>query len=1478
MPPRRRRWYEHLLGGLFGTALLVGLALVAVLQLPAFRSWLLQLLLDRVNSELNGHLSVASVQLDGLSAIELHQVLLLDPAGDTLAYVPRLSVAYEVFALARRRIVVPTVSLDHALFRFVRGADSLWNFERLARRRTSTSEPPDISIWLRGVRLHSATIVVVDSLRSAPTDFLHRGQWLFRNVELTASAALFPRQRRFFASLRSLHFQEPESGLSVQELRGHFAVTPHEVRAEEFRLRLPGAGVRATLRATLSDTLGRSRDNPIRLIKELAGTVTVDSLVPQRLTRWVPQLPAIAETLTATVSVSGTAQQLQLNPLRLSLGKAHLHARLTLHEPFREDQRRISGNVESSALPIALLAQLLPDFPEQARPLGFVQIRSSAFILSPRTATVQAQLLTAQGRVRLSTRVQWDKPSQPRYSLQLASDGFAVGVFLPVRRPILVAGRLELEGSGETLEESSLRVRGTVSGGHIGTLSLQESRLVARLDKGFLQLDTLALRLLHSDTAVATASGWLQLLPATMPSYRLHLSLSQFPLATVVGDTALPQLVSLTAQVAGRGLHPDSLEAFVQASIGQLEYPDWTLLPFQLSVQLTRPSLSARFFQLSGEPFRVQLTGQWRPTTLPSLAQGLGVAISRWLAQKTRFLPTPVALPVPLPLSDTADVRFRIELRDLEWLRYWTQPLTLRGSLLLDGRLTVAADTAVLQLDQLFGRFLSAAWDTVQLHGERLQLRALAAHFRIADMVPELTSLRGILWLDLLRWSASTLDSLQLRWDFAADSGTAELRLSFPELFSLHWRGEERETREHILLTTTHLEALHFGSGFRWNSSLPFRIRLSSSGITLDTAVLQRQDKETLRFYGHLTTDSLQLHAELLHARLEDLLVLLPLELQRPELLSLRGQLDTLHLVAFGPMKTPSAELQLRISRLRYDTIPIGTAQLSAQLSDGVLRGTALVEEGTRWLRLQVLSLPSRRELFARIPARLVLQAHNISASVLAPFVPELRNLSGSVSMDIAVEGTMPLDLQLNGTIRSEAFAFQVAQTAVPYRASFLLRFRQQQLRVEHFTLHNLPEDLPNGTATLTGTIGLRELRPWTFDLEFRSPQLLVLSYASARANPSFYGTLIIGTGPSALHLHGTWEQPRLTGELFIRTARLLFPAPASAVAAPPSLLAEYHWISSSPLALPTPEASSPAAPTLRAEPGFAARLVYDVRVYLVGPFSITMDLAPTQQLIAELAAENPSVPLAYVTGPEGIPQLLGRLRLGPGSVYRFYRNFTATGTISFTTGEIDNPELDIEVRYQGSRIFNNQRQNYEIRFTIRGTRRNLSIGNWSYTIAGTAGTGDENKLFNDVVWLLLLGRTQEELESSVSASSEIGREVPLANLSTLASKAATELFRGIGIVQDVQIDPTTGTFDIEQMRARITGQLGGITVRWGGTVGNPLQQAEFTVEMPLSELLRGEPEFLRQVLLQLSTTTGSTTVALPSTQRLWEVRISVRF
>lgn len=299
-----------------------------------------------------------------------------------------------------------------------------------------------------------------------------------------------------------------------------------------------------------------------------------------------------------------------------------------------------------------------------------------------------------------------------------------------------------------------------------------------------------------------------------------------------------------------------------------------------------------------------------------------------------------------------------------------------------------------------------------------------------------------------------------------------------------------------------------------------------------------------------------------------------------------------------------------------------------------------------------------------------------------------------------------------------------------------------------------------------------------------------------------------------------------------------------------------------------------------RSRLSFANKIDYALNVNLRGNFSVTMDWGPFEQLVANLAQETPEQPLRYIKTPDRPDEhrLFGDLILREGSTYKFYRVFTASGKLSFNTGAMSNPRLNLNALLRGQRTIPERSgtSEYLVNLGISGTKQAPTL-KMNYFLDNVPGVGDSNKIQNDAIMLLLFGRTQDEF----AIGSGLGG-VTQNTSSSLASRLLTDLLQGTGIVRSADISFGGGRtglpLDLSQARVQFTGEISNLGVLWqvANDFGTNTPNTSFSIDIPFRTFL--DQELFRNIVLQItrSSVMSNSSVFLRQ-QREWEVKLGSR-
>lgn len=299
-----------------------------------------------------------------------------------------------------------------------------------------------------------------------------------------------------------------------------------------------------------------------------------------------------------------------------------------------------------------------------------------------------------------------------------------------------------------------------------------------------------------------------------------------------------------------------------------------------------------------------------------------------------------------------------------------------------------------------------------------------------------------------------------------------------------------------------------------------------------------------------------------------------------------------------------------------------------------------------------------------------------------------------------------------------------------------------------------------------------------------------------------------------------------------------------------------------------------------RSRLGFAHKIDYALNVNLRGNFSVTMDWGPFEQLVANLAQENPEQPLRYIKTPDRPDEhrLFGDLILRDGSTYKYYRIFTASGKLAFNTGTMSNPRLNLNAMLRGQRSIPDRSgtSEYFVNLGITGTKK-APVVKMGYLLDNVPGVGDSTKIQNDAIMLLLFGRTQDELSFGNTLGS-----VTQNTSSSLASRLLTDLLQGTGVVRSADISFGGGRsglpLDLSQARVQVTGEISNLGVLWqlANDFGSNNSNTSFSIDIPFRSFL--DQELFRNIVLQItrSAAVSNSSVFLRQ-QREWEVKIGSR-
>jgi autotransporter translocation and assembly factor TamB len=421
------------------------------------------------------------------------------------------------------------------------------------------------------------------------------------------------------------------------------------------------------------------------------------------------------------------------------------------------------------------------------------------------------------------------------------------------------------------------------------------------------------------------------------------------------------------------------------------------------------------------------------------------------------------------------------------------------------------------------------------------------------------------------------------------------------------------------------------------------------------------------------------------------------------------GQL-TLKLEAQGPLDQLQANLDLRLQNLEAaaaQKLEPAKVDLAIRLQNNELNLLGKIEQPKiqpvqidARMPLNVSKVIADRKLDEATPINARIQMPRSSVNFVREFVPALRQLDGSVAVNVNVGGTLAQPA-LSGAAEMNINVARFENATLPALTDFKaqLNFRENTLRFDRFG-----GDLAGGPFTVAGQITLPKLTEPNFDLRLKANSVLVARNDNLTARVD-----------ADLKIEGPLQSATVSGQVLTTNSRF------------------FKNIDIIPIALPgrpppNPEPPS-AAPTLSFPDPPLRDWKFDITIKSKEPFLIRGNLA-TGGAIVDMK----------VSGTGLHPGLQGQVRLENFEATLPFSTLTINlGFLYFDPDDPLNPRLEL----QGTSLI----RDYTIHVYIYGT-----------ATAPQAVFSSEPPLpQEEIISLLATGTTREELASGNVLASRAG-------------------------------------------------------------------------------------------------------------------------
>lgn len=1457
---------------------ILSITLTIVFNTESFRRSFIAEITKLINNELIGKVEIEDLYFINLNKIKVKGFRLL-AAGDTVASANEVIVDIYYEPLLSSKIKLNELTLNSPNIKLLRSRiDSNWNINKIAKP-AAASEPSKSSliIDINKIRLRNAQFTMIDSLANDyPVGMFNPTRMRFRDINLEMRAIARIGENKFFAKINKLVLRDETSGIIVNDLSMVAELSPGTIEAKNAKISTSEGNVEFNAKMSNFNIFGKSHEMAIENVWFNADFIAKDFNMSM-IYHFAPLPIKMVGEKDVKAGFEGTLNNMKINWLEVAWNDTEITGEGYISDILK-GKPKYKMKLDGSEASWLDLVGLMPEMK-----LGMAV---------PNFKTASFKKLFVDGSID-SVFTDFDFNSAIGDAKGVAGVGFGGGRLCysgdlstekinlsPIVRNTDMQSSfnstMKFVGSGYNLNNLKVDLNLHTYDSKISKYNVKSGDLSIKLRA----LDTLVIdtckfvinrhnkveetEVFNEDFSTLKVVGGIGLKNLKNPAYDVLIETQALDIEYITNNKLMPQHLSAKFDISGQGINLDSMQLDLKSSFQEVLFGDKAMMPFDFMAKIEGDNLS-RSINVKSDFINLSMLGKYSVNKLIESMTNQGLYLADFINQKISLVKPQISekpyvsnIKIPKnPHFPEVDCDFNLEINDFSPVSNLIENFNLLFSGRIEGKLSSNANESFFVLDTVDIDNIQYKLGQMRLKSEAISMSGVM-NIQLQDSLPQFSYVK----MNMLSKGNFNINDMQLNkpggtLNFDGNQLDFNVASGFNNIFDVATNGKMILTKENIDINIDSSRFV-YNKKIAWEISTPILASIGKQGIIIKQFRIGRMGSERISLEGVFDDRTARgIKLNLYDFKLNDIAMFVPAA-NAKQLLNLSGNLDSLTISIDGNLSMPLIYGDMNISDLAWAGNKVGNFSAifkheNANISSYAQLYNPKISNKDKMLDISVNSFPMylgtdsvKSRIRSDIPMDIMVKGKEFPVKLISPFVPNVSELNGAADLNLVISGFAPDNFQYSGNIKVNNGYFVLNNTNIPYTVAGEIGIETGKISLNKVKLKNLPNQLPDGAADISGEIKLDKFELKNIDISIKSNRLLVMNDETAAAMPNLYGTFIIGTEARPLRFHGTLTAPELDGDIVVWNAELKMPK--SNVRQFTKTTFKYEVKGKTKRYYVTTNTDSILASQQQAKTNgtnFADLINYDLNIKMKS-FSVIIDLGNLMEVYAKVGNKDQSQPLRYVKYRNVNAAKLygGELELKEGSTLKVFRIMNTKGSISFPTGKIDNPQLNIEASYDGKFIEGNITTNYTVKVFVSGMKERPEL-KLTYYLNGIEQGGDAKKVEEDAFYLLTTGKPKRD--QGIGSNSNILGEGLNMGISQVASKSLTELLLGTGVIQSA--DVTFKGEGIETAQVNLTGSLFGVA-NWtiGGTVGDLSSNNEIIIDVPISVQSKAFNNFILQL------------------------------
>ena len=1492
---------------LFLFLIIFSISITILINFHSFRSWVLSKLLVIANNEL-----IAKIEADDLFFSPIDGIIIKDvkmiTAGDTLAQIDEINLMLNFSDLLDSKINAQHLKLINARVRLLCSKDSVWNYDLIAKPSTdTTTSDTKLIINVNNLIFQNTDFIYYDSTSTRDTsDIIDFAHFHFKNIDLKTLARADLSENDFFLDITNISLVENYTSAKVENLNGEIGINKKGPYARNMSGKLDNSEFKFS--ASLDKFNAFGKEVPLIENAEMQLDFITNNFESKIVDYFYIMPIKIGRVHDAYINLEGNLYNLKVNKLNIISDKQEVYISGVLKDIPLPDKFNYDLDLSSSVTSEATMKETIPevdlgDLPN-FRNVKFDKLKvkgSSNFVETD--FSFASALGSAEGTYDLNFQDLAYKGNLTFNKLDLSQ------ILKNNELTSDLNGKISLEGIDFDFEKLLVDLELELTKSKFRNINIEQ--LYTKLDikeAKKINIDSLELKLYRVNEWVEedfvdfynerfgdiNLSGKFDFEDMKSPKYSLISNLRAIDLNQFFLDEKLPDHLTCKLNINGKGFDIDSLNGSYNINVDELLFKDRAVFPFGANIEFQRND-STRNILINSDYIKAELKGKFITSELIEGLSKKGVFLAEFIDDKlNKIKPDFVNKELDslrnydeiIKSFPKIDGEFNAEIKDISIINTFLDSLELNTNMFFSMKIFSDSSISSINIDTLDVQFLKINNPDFMIQANNLKLNS-ELYLELLDSIPEFRLFDlDITQCQYFAYNNTNLYEPKLKLDFDGETLNFDGNVGFNENLKTDATGS-------IVLQEGGVDINVFSGGFSWKDSTKWQVNepivVNSYGdfFQVKNVNISRESNEKIKINGAIKNNI----AKNIELKVNNLIAQNIIKIFNPELYeelkTLALTMDTITVKINGDLNRPNINMTFKSDSLYFNSVSIGTFNGNIDHIKDHIVGNIISRNSNlkEVINLEVKSLPIYLGLDSNksivdsnriFDIRMIV--NKLPAGLLQPFAAGINSLKGDIDANIVVDGYLPDKIKWGGVFDISNGEFWVDNTNIKYLAEAKTEIIDSRLFVREAKLKNRPEDIlfgRIGTADITGYVNIDNFKPGFMDLKINADRLLGLSEASATTMPDLYGNFIMSSGDNPIRFYGTLQEPNLEGDINVMYASIKMPLFEKRKSVRTTfnynLVGDRYKIN---IKNERDSSNVNNQVDIKSEPekNLLDLMNFNLRIKLLGQFGVTMDMELIGEMNALIGTPDKTVPLIYQKNRNNKEaSLFGDVIVKEQSIIKSLKQFNTSGNVSFPTGSIENPTLDLVATHTGTSYSGSSSSQYLIRMYITGTKLDPKV-RFQYFIDGVEGTGSQEQINEDALYLLALGRTKNSI-AQTQGNSNLLNEGLVSGFSNFANKALSELLASTGVIQSAALDFRGGALDLNQATVKFSGQLyGGISWTFGGSLSDISGNNEITLDIPASEFL--ENPFWSNFVLQLTKASSTTTNIITQDAKNWEIKV----